>query len=145
MEQLYDIVTMAITRQEDEHYTSIWAAAELLAVITMLSFRFLALLPTYITLTLAEPQFLPPEMETVVPSSTKERGLKISELTGDWKLPSGLEAFTSALKPLGTARYIQLIKLHLKKCLAQIVLEFVAIAFTMRATLVYPFEDEGNA
>lgn len=54
MERLYDFVAMAINRQESDSYTSIWAAAEVLAVITVLSFRLLALLPTYITLTLAE-------------------------------------------------------------------------------------------
>lgn len=145
LEQLYDFVTMAITPLEGETYTSIRAAAEVLAVITMLGFRFLALLPTYITLTLAEATFLSPEIETVIPSSIKERGLKIGELTGDQKPPSGLQAFTSVLKPFGTARYLQLVELHLKKCFAHIVLEFALMAFMLTANRVYPYQDEGIA
>lgn len=54
MERLYDFVAMAINRQESDSYTSTCAAAEVLAVTTMLSFRLIALLPTYITLTPAE-------------------------------------------------------------------------------------------
>lgn len=84
-------------------------------------------------------------METVVPSSTKERGLKISELTGDWKPPSGFEAFTSALKPLGTAMYLKLSEPHFKKCFAKIVLEAVLIAPTLGLSLAYPYEDGGIA
>ncbi|KAJ5118224.1 hypothetical protein N7448_009938 [Penicillium atrosanguineum] len=145
MEQLYDFVAMAITLQEGETYTSICAAAKVLAVIIMLAFRFLALFPTYITLTLAEAKFLPAEIETVVPSLTKERGLKIGELTGDEKPPFGLEAFTSVLKPFGTARYLQLIELHRKKCFAHIVLEVALIAFILVANRVYPYEGEGIA
>lgn len=141
LEQLYDFVAMAITPLEGETYTSIRAAAEVLAVVIMLGFRFLALLPTYITLTLVEAKFLSPEIETVIPSSIKVRGLKIGELTDDQKPPSGLEAFTSVLKPLGTARYLQLVELHLKKCFAQIVLEAALMAFMLMANRVYPYED----
>ncbi|KAJ5769317.1 hypothetical protein N7520_003876 [Penicillium odoratum] len=142
MDQLYDFLALAIFT-DGESYTGTRAAAEVLAVIIMLAFRFLALLPTHIALTLAEAKFLSPEIKTVVPSSTKERGLKIGELTGDQKPPSGLAAWTSALEHLGTSRYLQLIELHLKKCFVQIGLEVAIIAFIMAVTHIMHHEDEG--
>ncbi|KAJ5623301.1 hypothetical protein N7490_011906 [Penicillium lividum] len=128
MDQLYDFWALAIFT-DGESYTSTRAAAEVLGVVIMLAFRFLALLPTCIALTLAEAKFLSPDIETAVPSSTKERGLKIGELTSDQKPPSSLAAWTSALEHLGTARYLQLIELHLKKCFLQIGLEIAILAF----------------
>ncbi|KAJ5212769.1 uncharacterized protein N7498_004415 [Penicillium cinerascens] len=126
MDQLYDFVEMALISPEDT-YTKKRAAAEVLAVMIMLAFRLVALLPTYITLVLAETTFLSPEIDTIVPSPTKERGLKIGELVGEKKPPAGLEAFTNALRPFGTTKYLYLIELHLKKCFAQIILEFSLI------------------
>lgn len=48
MGQLYDFVEMALIPPE-ETYTSKCAAAEVFAVMAMLAFRFVALLPTHIT------------------------------------------------------------------------------------------------
>lgn len=39
-----------------------------------------------------------------------------------------IEAFTNALRPFGTAKYLYLIELHLKKCFVQIILEFSLVS-----------------
>jgi hypothetical protein len=135
MKQLYDFVAMALIDSEAETHTAMRAVAEVLAVVIMFAFRFILLIPTHITLTLAEAKFLPAEIETVAPSRTKERGLKIGELFGDQKPSTGLKAFTGALSHFGTPMYLWLIELHLKKCFVQILLEFFFISILFVAAL----------
>jgi hypothetical protein len=140
MNHLYDFVAMALISQE-EALTSKRAAAEVLAVVIMLAFRLIALLPTCITLTLAEAAFLPVDLETVVPSPTKERGLKIGELVGEKKPSTGLRALTGFLEPVRTSRYMWLIELHLKKCFIQICLEVVLISSLVVSFALTEFDD----
>lgn len=90
------------------------AGAEILAVIIMLAFRLMGLLPTSITLILTEAILLPGKLETIIPSLTKNRGSTIAELRGGGKIPLGIAAVTSALKAVGVPRFLWLIELHLK-------------------------------
>jgi hypothetical protein len=122
MGKLFDFVEMALLSPEDRH-TSKRATAEVLAVMVMLGFRLLAVIPTYITLVQAELAFLAPELETAVPSPTKERGLNIGELIGEKKPPVGFAAFANISRSFGTATFLYLIELHLKKCAVHIVVE----------------------
>lgn len=145
MEQLYDFIVMVIGFDHHGDYTSIRALAEVFAVMMMLSLRLVALFPTQITLTLAEVKLMSPEIETIIPSPSKECGLKVGELIGDQKPPAAFEAFSNFFKPLRTVMYLQLIGLHLKKCLLQIIVEivFITVFFgAMYLELFVPDEDE---
>lgn len=134
MLQLYDFIAMALISEGEKH-ASMRAVQEVLAVMFMFAIRLVVIIPIHITLTLAEAAFLSADIETVVPSPTKERGLTIGELIGEKKPSTGLEAFTGVLKPFGTAKYLWLIELHLKKCFVQIVLE-VVIIFTILVSIM---------
>lgn len=140
MGQLYDFVSMAFV-SEEKTSPSTRAIREALAVIMMLAIRFLVLLPTYMTLTLAEASFLPAEIETMVPFPEKERGWRIGELVGEKNPSTGFKAFTGALQHLGTAKYWWLVELHAKKCFVQIVFE-ASILFCITMPLVCGLYDE---
>lgn len=111
----------------DEMSISRRARAEILAVIIMLAFRLMGLLPTSITLILTEASLLPGKLETIIPSLTKNRGSTIAELRGGGKIPLGIAAFTSALKAVGMPQFLWLIELHLKKCFVQIAIELLTL------------------
>lgn len=107
--------------------TSRRAGAEVFAVIIMLVFRLLGLLPATITLILTEVSLLPGKLETTIPSPTKKRGSTIAELLGGRKIYPGLAAFSNALKPFGVPQFLWLIELHLKKCFVQIAIELLTL------------------
>lgn len=122
MGKLFDFVEMALLSPE-ARYTSKRATAEVLAVMVMLGFRLLAVIPTYITLVQAELAFLAPELETAVPSPTKQRGLNIEDLIGKNKPPVGFAALANISRSFGRATFLYMIELHLKKCAVHIVVE----------------------
>ncbi|CAG7950235.1 unnamed protein product [Penicillium salamii] len=124
MTQICDFVTIAVLGPKQAPGSS-RAGAEVLAVVLTLAFRLLVLLPAQITRTLAEAAFLAPHLETIIPSPTKDRGLKIGELVSGDKPSTGFAALTDVFKPVGKSKYLWLIELHLKKCFLQIVLEAV--------------------
>ena len=103
------------------------AGAETFAVIIMLAFRLIGLLPASITLILTEASLLPGKLETIIPSPAKNRGSTIAELRGGDKIPPGLAAFTSSLKAFGVPQFLWLIELHLKKCFVQIAIELLTL------------------
>lgn len=122
MGQIYDVVAMALI-SKDNTLSSTRAIKDTLAVIMMLSVRFLLLLPTQMTLTLAEASFLPAEIETMVPVPAKGRGWRIGELVDEQRPLTGFKAFAGVLQHLGTAKYWWLVGLHAKKCFVQILFE----------------------
>jgi hypothetical protein len=116
--------------------TSRRAGAEILAVILMLAFRLLGLLPASITLVLTEASLLPSSLETVIPSPTKQRGSTIAELLGRrGKIASGLATFSNALNAFGVPQFLWLIELHLKKCFVQIAIELLALPIVILGIL----------
>ncbi|KAJ5374872.1 hypothetical protein N7517_006878 [Penicillium concentricum] len=116
-----------VSSEEMPISTSKRAGAEILAVIIMLAFLLFGLLPASITLILTEASLLPDKLETTIPSPTKERGSTIAELLGGEKAPTGLAAFSSALKGFGVPQFLWLIELHLKKCFIQIAFEVLTM------------------
>lgn len=107
--------------------TSRRASVEVFAVIIMLAFRLLGLLPASITLIMTEASLLPMNLETIIPSPTKKRGSTIAEILGGRRIPSGLAAFSNSLKSFGVPQFLWLIELHLKKCFVQIVIELLTL------------------
>lgn len=104
---------------------SVWASAEVLAVIVLLGLRVLALLPASIMLTLTEASVLPGTLETVIPSPEKRRGAVIGELLGG---PLNLSTFIGVLKLFDISRVLWLVELHPKKCFIRIVFELLTLS-----------------
>lgn len=117
-------LTIHLKSMERRHAIGAWAALALPMAIIVFAFRLMILLPTYITLTLAEVKFLPADTQTIAFSSTKGR-LRVWELVGDQKPLASLETSRNSLEPSRSAISCQLIMLHLKKCFIQLVSELI--------------------
>lgn len=100
-------------------------SVDIFTVILMFTLRVFGLLPATIALTLTEASLLPQTVETVISSSTKERGATIGELLGGEGVSSTYAIFMGALRPCGRRQLLWLVELHLKNCLIRIVLEMV--------------------
>ena len=114
--------------------TSRRAGVEIFAVIIMLVFRLLGLLPASVILISTEASLLPDNLETMIPSPTKKRGSTVAELLGG-KVPTGLAACGRALKGFGVSHFLWLIELHLKKCFVQIAFEVLALPIILLGVL----------
>ena len=101
------------------------AGTDVLIVMLVIAFRVVGILPGTIILTLTEASLLPPGLETVIPSTTKKRGLSIVELVGGRKIPPGLAGFATIMKPFRLPQLLWLIGLHLQKCYLQVVVELI--------------------
>ncbi|OKL59145.1 hypothetical protein UA08_05916 [Talaromyces atroroseus] len=132
MYEAQDLIQASLTSSEDIPLSaSRRAGGEILAVIVVLLFRFLGLLPAFITLISTEASLLSGSLETLIPSPIKQRGSTIAELLGPGRktppLPPGLATFSSALKAFGVSQFFWLLELHLKKCFVQLAIELLTL------------------
>jgi hypothetical protein len=135
MYEAQSLIQGSVISPGDEMSISRRAGAEIFAVIIMLAFRLMGLLPASIALILTEASFLPGKLETIIPSPTKNRGSTIAELRGGGKIPLGITTFPSSLKTFGVPQFLWLIELHLKKCFVQITIELLTLPIIISTIL----------
>jgi hypothetical protein len=111
------------------------AGTDVLMVMIIIVFRVVGILPGTIILTLAEASLLPPTLETVIPSTTKKRGLLIAELLGGRRVTPGLAGFATIMEPFRVPRFLWLIGLHLQKWHVQVVVELIVSPLILATVL----------
>lgn len=133
MQQVQGLAERSMVPSVDEVQipTSKRASFEIFVVIIVLSIRILGLVPASVTLILTEASLLPGNLETIIPSPTKQRGSTIAELLGGRKIRPGFGAVSSALHAFGVPQYLWLLELHLKKCLIQLIIELLTLPVIM--------------
>lgn len=102
---------------------NIVAAKEVLAIVLMLGFHVLAVVPTSISLVLTEASVLPKTTKTVIPLPVKNREATVAELLG------GKEAAPFIHSRFYISQILWLMELHFKKSFIQTVFELVMLSF----------------
>ena len=127
IERVESMVKYVLISLHEQTPTSIGmrAGTDVLIVMIVIVFRVVGILPGTIILTLTEASLLPPTLETVIPSTTKKRGLLIAELLGRRRITPGLAGFAAIMKPFRVPQFLWLIGLHLQKCHVQVVVELI--------------------
>ncbi|PKX95155.1 uncharacterized protein P174DRAFT_510974 [Aspergillus novofumigatus IBT 16806] len=99
--------------------------------VLMLALHLVLLLPSYIALISVEASFLPQACETIIPSSSRQRGARVRELLPSADLPLRAQ---KAWQMIGVGRVLWCLELHGKMTLC-----LVCIAAIVHSILYYHF------
>jgi hypothetical protein len=97
----------------------------------MLALHLVLLLPSYIALISVEASLLPPACETIIPSSSRQRGTRVRELFPTADLPLQTQ---KAWQMIGVGRVLWCLELHGKMSLC-----LVCIAAIVHSLVYYLF------